>query len=365
MVPSAVVVMDKLPLTPNGKLDRGALPAPDLSASVSRHRPRDEREETLCGLFAEVLGLERVGIDDSFFDLGGNSLLAIRLAARVRAVLQTELPVRTIFEAPAVQALAERLGVDNREAGLGVLLPLRPQGSRPPLFCIHPAGGLAWPYARLVGLLEADLPIYGIQARGITQPDLAPRTTRDMADGYVDHIRTVQPAGPYQLLGWSWGGRIAHEVAVRLRELGHEVALLAMLDSRPSTPDSAPAGEDEFAAYIQHEIGLDRDALSKAGEGVPSGGLDEPVLRAIYRIYRNEAGIGTEPPRASFDGDLLFFTAGREPGASHLAGLWRPFVQGRVENHEVDCEHLAMLDPGPVARIAAIVESHLGAARNG
>ncbi len=363
MVPSAVVVMDKLPLTPNGKLDRNALPAPDLSASVSNHGPRDEREETLCALFAEVLGLERVGIDDSFFDLGGNSLLAIRLAARVRAVLHTELPVRVIFEAPAVQALAERLGADNREAGLGVLLPLRPAGSRPPLFCIHPAGGLAWPYARLMGLLEADLPIYGLQARGITQPDLAPRTTRDMADSYVEHIRTVQPAGPYRLLGWSWGGRIAHEVAVRLRELGHEVALLAMLDSRPSTPDSAPPGEDEFAAYIQHEIGQDCDALSKAGEGVPKGGLDEPVLKAIYRIYRNEAGIGAEPPRATFDGDLLFFTAAREPGASRLAGLWRPFVAGRVENHEVDCEHLAMLDPGPLARIAAIVESHLGAAR--
>lgn len=388
MVPSAVVVMDKLPVTPNGKLDRKALPAPDLSAAASHRRPRNQREETLCRLFAEVLGIERAGIDDSFFDLGGNSLLAIRLASRVRAVLEVELPVRVLFEAPTIEALAARLGVEDREAGLGVLLPLRPRGSRPPLFCVHPAGGLAWPYARLVHLLGAEQPIYGIQARGITRPDLAPRTIQEMADGYIEHIRSVQPEGPYHLLGWSWGGRIAHEVAVRLREPGHEVALLAMLDSRPSAADSAPPGEEEFVAYILYELGLDRDALGAdapltlerlrtvlgdsgsplaeqlAESGSSLAGLDEPVLRAIYDIYRNEAGIGAEPPRTPFDGDLLFFTAGREPGASSLAGLWTPYVQGRVDNHEVDCEHLAMADPEPLSEIAAVVEKHLGAARN-
>ncbi|MFB6891575.1 amino acid adenylation domain-containing protein [Kitasatospora sp. NPDC056327] len=389
MVPSAVVVMDRLPVTPNGKLDRRALPAPDLSAVVSNRLPRNEREETLGRLFAEVLGIERAGIDDSFFDLGGNSLLAIRLASRVRAVLEVELPVRVLFEAATVQALAARLGVEDREAGLGVLLPLRPHGSRPPLFCIHPAGGLAWPYARLVQLLDPEQPVHGIQARGITRPDLAPRTIREMADGYVEHIRTVRPEGPYHLLGWSWGGRIAHEVALRLRELGHEVALLAMLDARPSAPDSAPPGEEEFVEYILHELGLERGVFGDgerptlerlravladggsplaeqlAASGSSLAGLDEPVLRAIYGIYRNEAGIGAEPPRAAFDGDLLFFTAGAEAGAAGLAGLWTPFVRGRVENHEIDCEHLAMADPEPLAEIAAVVEKHLGSARNG
>ncbi|MET8975603.1 amino acid adenylation domain-containing protein [Streptomyces sp. NPDC004539] len=388
MVPSAVVVMDSLPVTPNGKLDRRALPAPDLSAAASDRLPRDEREETLCRLFAEVLGIERAGIDDSFFDLGGNSLLAIRLASRVRAVLDVELPVRVLFEASTVEALAARLGADDREAGLGVLLPLRPRGSRPPLFCIHPAGGLAWPYARLVQLLDAEQPVYGVQAHGITRPDLAPRTIQEMADSYVEHIRTVQPTGPYHLLGWSWGGRIAHEVAVRLGELGQETGLLALLDSRPSTPDSALPGEEEFAEYILYELGLDRDALRTddgplgmdrlrgliAAAGSPSAarpavsgsslaGLDEAVLRAIYDVYRNENGIGAQPPRAPFDGDVLFFTAGREPGAASLAGLWAPFVRGRVDNHEVDCEHLAMAGPEPLSEIAAVVEKHLGAVR--
>ncbi|GAA0585860.1 amino acid adenylation domain-containing protein [Streptomyces crystallinus] len=386
MVPSAVVVMDRLPLTPNGKLDRKALPAPDLAGQVSSREPRTEREATLCGLFAEVLGIERVRIDDSFFDLGGNSLLAIRLAARVRAVLETELPVRVVFESPTVAALSPRLGVEDREAGLGVLLPLRRTGSRPPLFCVHPAGGLAWPYARLVGMLDADRPIYGIQARGITRPDLAPRSTQEMAKDYVEQIRTVQPEGPYSLLGWSWGGRIAHEVAVQLRRAGQRVALLAMLDAHPHAPDGATAGEAEFVSYILYEVGLGQSAL---GEGQPltfarlrdvladsssplaellaqSGsalsGLDEPTLRALYDVYRNEAAIGAEPPAEAFDGDLLFFTAGLEAGADALAGLWRPFVGGRVENHEIACAHLDMADEEPLSEIAAVVEKHLAAA---
>ncbi|OAR23477.1 hypothetical protein A8W25_29100 [Streptomyces sp. ERV7] len=386
MVPSAVVVMDSLPLTPNGKLDRKALPAPDLAGHVSSREPRTEREATLCGLFAEVLGIERVRIDDSFFDLGGNSLLAIRLASRVRAVLELELPVRVVFESPTVAALSPRLGVEDREAGLGVLLPLRRTGGRPPLFCVHPAGGLAWPYARLVGMLDADRPIYGIQARGITRPDLAPRSTQEMAKDYVEQIRTVQPEGPYSLLGWSWGGRIAHEVAVQLRRAGQEVALLALLDAHPHASDGASAGEAEFVSYILYEVGLDQGVL---GEGQPltfarlrdvladsssplaellaeSGsalsGLDESTLRALYDVYRNEAAIGAEPPAERFDGDLLFFTAGLEAGADSLAGLWRPFVDGRVENHEIACAHLDMADEEPLSEIAAVVEKHLATA---
>ncbi|UQW99376.1 non-ribosomal peptide synthetase [Streptomyces sp. RerS4] len=388
MVPSAVVVLDSLPLTPNGKLDRKALPAPDLGGDSAGREPRTERETTLCGLFAEVLGIERVRIDDSFFDLGGNSLLAIRLASRIRAVLDVELPVRALFEAPTVAALGPKLGVEDLEAGLGVLLPLRSTGSRPPLFCVHPAGGLAWPYARLVQMIDADRPLYGIQARGITRPDLAPRSTAEMAADYVEQIRSVQPEGPYHLLGWSWGGRIAHEVAVRLRRQGQEVALLAVMDAHPEAAEGARAGEEEFVSYILYELGLDQTVLGTEGpptfdrlravladsgsplasvvaeSGSALSGLDETTLRALFEVYRNAAGIGSEPPAAPFDGDLLFFTAGSEPGAATLAERWRPYVN-RIENHDVDCAHLDMADPEPLSRIAAVVEKHLAAAAAG
>jgi nonribosomal peptide synthetase DhbF len=110
MIPAIVTVLDRMPLTPNGKLDRRALPQPDLSSAASTGRSaRDAREEILCGVYAEALGLPTVSIDDDFFDLGGHSLLAARLAARIRAALGTELSIRDIFQAPTVAALTERL----------------------------------------------------------------------------------------------------------------------------------------------------------------------------------------------------------------------------------------------------------------
>ncbi|MFJ4583497.1 non-ribosomal peptide synthetase, partial [Streptomyces echinatus] len=377
MVPSAVVVLDALPLTPSGKVDRRALPAPVLDTASSGRGPRTPQEEILCGVFAEVLGMHRVDIDSSFFDLGGHSLLATRLINRVHDLLGVELSIRSVFEAPTVAGLAERLGVDTSDSALDVLLPLRANGTLPPLFCIHPGGGLSWCYAGLLQHLEPDRPIYGLQARGLAEATRLPATVEEMADDYLEQIRTVQPEGPYHLLGWSFGGMVAHVIATRLQEKGETVALLGMLDAYPVVPeqdhDAAGGLERELLADLLHFVGVDPGPAGEQGldraaaldvlrqEGSALASLDERSTTALMDVFINNNKLiaGFDPVR--FRGDLLHFTAtlGRDDKAP-TARSWRPHVEGRIEDHPIACEHRNMVQPGPLAEIAKVVADKLG-----
>ena len=385
MVPTGYVPLPELPLNANGKLDVKALPpAPDRPTGTpggsAPRPPRTERERLLCAAVQEVLGIGQVGPDDGFFALGGDSLKAIRLVnTAARAGLRISLAA--VFEHRTLDALAA--SADTAGDGLdllGPVLPIRSTGSRPPLFCVHGGLGFGIPFAALAEHLDAEQPVHALQARGLGAADPLPRDLREVADDYLDRIRSIQPEGPYHLLGWSYGGVVAHEMAVRLREAGEEVAYLANLDAYPDDADGVRPADEEFLAEFLAEAGVDAAGLGQltpeavaahlAHSGGPLAALEQTTLERLLKVMRNNLELFQRFTPSRFDGCAmtLFLATGDSdadrptPDERDLkAKSWEPHLGAGLDRYDVDCGHQQMLRPQPAEVIGRTVERHLAA----
>ena len=202
--------------------------------------PSSPTEVKVAGIWEQVLEVRPIGVHDSFFDLGGHSLQAARVAALTEKAFGRRIRLARLFEAPTVASMAALLDGEAAAAGhsepakfekLGTVVPIRPKGTEPPIFLIHGAGGNTIGFQPFVQRLDARIPVYGVEAVGFTPGSHALETVEEMAERYLADIRAVWPHGPYRLLGYSYGGLVAYELAQRLHAMGIEDTFVGMMDT--------------------------------------------------------------------------------------------------------------------------------------
>ncbi|MGF1481220.1 MAG: amino acid adenylation domain-containing protein, partial [Cyanophyceae cyanobacterium] len=385
MIPSAFVLLETLPLTPNGKVDKHALPAPPTTIS-SGGIPRTSTEEALATIWREVLGRE-VGLYDSFFDVGGHSLLAIRLMARVEQHFAKKLPLATLFQNPTIEQLARRL-CQSVSSFWSPLVPIQESGSQRPFFCIPGAGGNVLYLADLARSLGLDQPFYGLQALGLDGQTDPHTDIKEIAATYTQAIQSVQPQGPYLLGGHSFGAHVAFEMAQQLQRQGHPVAKLVIFDAPAPTAPRQPIGLDwddatwlaQIAEVVERlagkSLGLTAETLPLQPEEQlktfakqlqrinllpPEAGTTQ--VRGLIQVYRANCQASYElPPEIIPTRIVLLATENAAGGAStpeEPTWGWSRFASDPVELHIVPGDHLTMFTPPHVQVLAQRLRSCL------
>jgi amino acid adenylation domain-containing protein len=241
MIPSAFEFLDAFPLTPTGKVDRARLSLVSLGEREREHTrtwPRTATEQKLAAIWSRLLDIDEVGVHENFFDLGGHSLMAVRLFAEIERKLDVRLPLAALFESATIAGLAEFV---ERERGAETLewsslVQLQAGNGQPPLFLIGWAGGEVLPYRDLVENLDSRLPVFGLRAPGVDRRTQPLASVEDLATYYVEQVRRVQPHGPYRIGGFCFSGLVAYEMARLLREDGEDLNLIALIDAYPYRP---------------------------------------------------------------------------------------------------------------------------------
>ncbi|MFI5984709.1 amino acid adenylation domain-containing protein [Streptomyces sp. NPDC051555] len=375
MVPSRIVLLDELPLTANGKVDRRLLPSPEQPAPrpADAVAPRDEAERLLAGIWAEFFPPAGgpVDVTANFFDLGGDSMLAVRMMARIQQDTGRSLPVATLLARPTVALLAEALRHEPSDEGRASLVTLRAGGARPPLILIHPVGGDVLCYAGLGGLLEDEQPLHALQ-----YPDLAsaPETVADLAAHYADAIVERFPHGPYRLGGWSMGGVLALETARLLDERGRTVELVAAVDLLEPPGRAEPASDAALlAGFARDQAGLAGNAWHptaadfEATEGrSPIGELltrarDAAVLpeeidaatleRLASRFLRLSRALARHEA-VPYRGRVRLLRA-MDGATTRTTRAWLDLLGDRAESIDVPGDHYSIMRPPHLHTLAA------------
>jgi amino acid adenylation domain-containing protein len=388
MVPDDFVIMDTIPITPNGKIDRKALPKPDYS-KVQRTgefvAPRTDSEKLVAVIWQELMGIEKISIDDNFFELGGRSLVAVQIMARIEKETGKRLPLATLFEHSTVEKLAARMEIDPASITWESLVPIKPSGNKMPLYIVHGAGLNVLLFNALAMNMDADQPVYGLQAKGLNGIDEPLDVMEEIAANYIAEIVAKNPDGPYALAGYSLGGIIAYEMANQLMAAGKEVKMLAMFDTYAdlSTAKDAKAkrivnktllllkqightfvllAEDPKRTIEYKSLILKRKIIKffwkiapgkdekKEGFFAYDNEIDEASEKALRNYFLKPLNIAIELFRAK---KRTFYMADFE-----FLG-WKPFALKGVHVYEIPGEHNTIFAPPNDKEFAVVLQNCL------
>ncbi|HEX5223219.1 MAG TPA: amino acid adenylation domain-containing protein, partial [Verrucomicrobiae bacterium] len=390
MLPGVFVFVPAMPLNANGKIDRTALLALDTGTPRPSRQfvaPRDATETQLGQIWQDLLHIKPVGATDNFFDLGGHSLLAIRLLARVEKELGKSLPVATLFQSPTLGEFARAIKTAGKTmlSEGHCLVPIQPNGAKPPLFLVHGAGGgMFWGYTNLARHLGADQPVYAFRSRGLDGLTEF-NSIQEMAAAYITSLRAFQPKGPYCLGGYCFGGNVAYEMACQLRDAGKRVSVLALMNSTP--PDSgyrevtfSPGWLRQFLAnvvvllkwhfgrtrdqrrdYLKWQSNTIRGKLRKFFRGEISRQISAGELVDLSACTSDERAAWDAHVEAlfnhrtrSYDGEVtLLRSRGHQFWCSFDPAYgWRGFVKGNLKIQIIDGAHEQILEEPFVPTLA-------------
>ncbi|MFD8749818.1 amino acid adenylation domain-containing protein [Kitasatospora sp. NPDC059577] len=393
MVPAHLQWLPAWPLTPSGKRDdaalrRARLATPGRTPTVG---PRDAYEQVLTEMMADVLSADAVGVHDSLFHLGGTSLAAMRLVVRIEQRYRVHIPLAEFIATPTPAGLAARLREGGAAAAFDPLVPIRPHGTRRPLFMVHPMGGNVLCYVGFARHLPDDQPLYALQAAGAEPGTTALRSVEDLADSYLAALRRVQPHGPYAVGGWSFGGFVAFEITRRLRAAGEQVTLLVLDTTALDEGPRARYDDDALLEWFLHELLWPRGGAASPARLIPEElgspqekfafvarlasergilptGSSGAVIRRLFDVYRGnwQATLAYRPPCE--DQDLTLIRA-EEPLPAVLSAMhraagtrhqdpcngWSGMTGGRIHIVRVPGDHLTIMEEPYVTHVAATV----------
>jgi amino acid adenylation domain-containing protein len=363
MVPSDFVFLKSLPLTPNGKVDRRALPEPQAMNESEREdftAPRDNFEAKIVRLWEQVLGKRPIGVRDNFFELGGHSLLAVRLTRRIEKEFGRKLTITALIQAPTVESLVLLLKEEN--PSWSPLVPLQSAGSKPTFFFVHGLGGTVMRFHELAKHMVPDQPFFCFQAQGMDGKLPCLDNVDEMADLYLQHLRAVQPEGPYYLGGYSFGGLVALEMARRLRAEREEISLLTLLDTYLPTPGEKQSLLNRFFALsAAQQLAYLKKRVVRYRRGIKRR-IDALYLPPAIKAVREACATAEQKYQPKpYDGHIVLFRASEKAlrGLDDPRGGWQKYALGGIEIHEVDGDHGNILNEPQVRQLAAHMRARL------